>query len=204
MVRRPGWLSPASGVLTRRSGGLRRGGRGRNVYLNTTAAPARTAASDCERRGLEREEPHFRASPRVARDTHGSARRMNDERVGRALGDGRPTYRAGSGRRRTGSSASSAARRTHKTHGAGGLGSERWHSGSVWRSACLPVKTPPLVALPPAAGRRPGCFASWGCVLLLWWWWFAGAQVFKKPCTRPCTRPALALHSPCTRPWTSP
>ena len=37
----------------------------------------------------------FRASPRVVRDTHGSARRMNDARVGRALGDGRlalPTW----------------------------------------------------------------------------------------------------------------
>ena len=72
-------------------------------------------------------------------DAHGSARRMSDARVGRALGDGRSTYRPGSGRRQTGSSASSAARRRHKTHGASGLGSERWHSGSVWRSGFLPA-----------------------------------------------------------------
>ena len=134
------------------SGGLR---RERNVYLDTALlrddGDRVERGERGERRGLEREEPHFRASPRVVRDTHGSARRMNDARVGRALGDGRSTYRPGSGRRpTTGSSASSAARRTHKTHGAGGLGSERWHSGSGWRSACLSVKTPPLVALPPA------------------------------------------------------
>ena len=148
------------------------------------------AASDCERRGLECEEPHFRASPRVARDAHGAARRMSDARVGRALGDGRSTYRPGRGRRPTGSSASSAARRTHKTHGAGGLGSgERWHSGSGWRSACLSVKTPPLVALPPAWVL---CLLGLGVVFCLWW--FAGVLVFNKP----CTSPALALNYPCT------
>ena len=49
----------------------------------------RATASDVAS-NLEREEPHFRASPRVARDAqHGSARRMSDARVGRALGDGR-------------------------------------------------------------------------------------------------------------------
>ena len=158
------------------SGGLR---RERNVYLDTALlrddGDRVERGERGERRGLEREEPHFRASPRVVRDTHGSARRMNDARVGRALGDGRSTYRPGSGRRPTGSSASSAARRTHKTHGAGGLGSERWHSGSVWRSACLPVKT----ALPPACVLclLGLCFA----VVVVCWSWSS-------------TSPALALH----------
>ena len=182
-----GWLSPASDVLTRRSGsgGLR---RERNVYLDTALlrddGDRVERGERGERRGLEREEPHFRASPRVVRDTHGSARRMNDARVGRALGDGRSTYRPGSGRRSTtGSSASSAARRTHKTHGASGLGSERWHSGSVWRSVFLPENAP-LGCAAAGLGALPLVGLCFAVVVVCWSW----------SSTSPALAPAIALR----------
>ena len=96
------------------------------------------AASDCERRGLERKEPHSRASRQVVRGAHGSARRVDDAFVGaRAATAGRPTDLVVG--RPTGFSASSA-RRTRKTHGAGGLGIERCAFRFRWAvclSACV-------------------------------------------------------------------
>ena len=169
------------------SGGLR---RERNVYLDTALlrddGDRVERGERGERRGLEREEPHFRASPRVVRDTHGSARRMNDARVGRALGDGRSTYRPGSGRRpTTGSSASSAARRTHK-HTRGGRAGKRALAFRLRLAVCLSASENGAAA---GLGALPlgVVFCCCGGLLVL---------VFNKPCASPAPAlaPALALH----------
>ena len=160
------------------SGGLR---RERNVYLDTALlrddGDRVERGERGERRGLEREEPHFRASPRVVRDTHGSARRMNDARVGRALGDGRSTYRPGSGRRpTTGSSASSAARRTHK-HTRCGRAGKRALAFRLRLAVCLSASENGAAAGLGALPLVGLCFA----VVVVCWSWSS-------------TSPALALH----------
>ena len=164
------------------SGGLR---RERNVYLDTALlrddGDRAERGERGERRGLEREEPHFRASPRVVRDAHGSARRMNDARVGRALGDGRSTYRPGSGRRpTTGSSASSAARRTHKNT-QGGRAGKRALAFRLRLAVCLSAsENAPLGCAAAGLGALPLVGLCFAVVVVCWSWSSTG--------------PALALH----------